>query len=240
MLTRVKREDGGHKEAHIIGGDTAEAGQFPWAAALFIDGAWFCGGSLVSSRHVLTAAHCAEDAWYLDILLGAANLDTRGPGSLLVTSFNYILHPGYDASSLANDLAIVQLPMSIDVRSSSHNIPVSHYRLCRSSRAGYRQSLSRTRTKLRPVTWSPSWDGASRRTPGESAPTSSMSRSGSHRVSESCYWPCPGVQGDRGRLLRVLRRPRPWDPVCPRPQHLSGDPSDGHVSSYICQQSFSG
>ena len=127
MLTRVKREDGGHKEAHIIGGDTAEAGQFPWAAALFIDGAWFCGGSLVSSRHVLTAAHCAEDAWYLDILLGAANLDTRGPGSLLVTSFNYILHPGYDASSLANDLAIVQLPMSIDVRSSSHNIPVSHY-----------------------------------------------------------------------------------------------------------------
>ena len=38
------------KEAHIIGGDTAELKQFPWAAALFIDGAWFCGGSLVSRQ----------------------------------------------------------------------------------------------------------------------------------------------------------------------------------------------
>ena len=38
------------KEAHIIGGDMAELGQFPWAAALFIDGAWFCGGSLVSRQ----------------------------------------------------------------------------------------------------------------------------------------------------------------------------------------------
>ena len=30
-----------NKEAHIIGGDTAELGEFPWAAALFIDGVWF-------------------------------------------------------------------------------------------------------------------------------------------------------------------------------------------------------
>ena len=58
-----------------------------------------------------------EEAWYVDILLGTANLDTRGPGSLLMTSFNYILHPGYDPSTLANDLAIVQLPIGIDVRS---------------------------------------------------------------------------------------------------------------------------
>merc|ERR1719264_1452596 len=105
------------KEAHIIGGDKAELGQFPWAAALFIDGAWFCGGSLVSRRYVLTAGHCMEDTWYVDILLGAANLDTRAPGSLLMTSFNYQVHPGYDPSTLANDLAIVQLPIGIDITS---------------------------------------------------------------------------------------------------------------------------
>ena len=126
-ITKEARGEGDlTKEAHIIGGDTARLGDFPWAAALFIDGAWFCGGSLVSLRHVMTAGHCLEDAWYVDIMLGATNLDTRGPGSLLMTSFNYILHPGYDPSTLANDLAIVQLPIGIDVR-SSRDIPASHY-----------------------------------------------------------------------------------------------------------------
>jgi hypothetical protein len=37
----------------------AARGQFPWQVALIIDNAWFCGGSLISSRWVLSAAHCA-------------------------------------------------------------------------------------------------------------------------------------------------------------------------------------
>jgi secreted trypsin-like serine protease len=43
----------------ITGGSPAARGQFPWQVALIIDNAYFCGGSLISSRWVLTAAHCA-------------------------------------------------------------------------------------------------------------------------------------------------------------------------------------
>ena len=43
----------------ITGGSTASRGQFPWQVALTIDAAYFCGGSLISNRWVLTAAHCA-------------------------------------------------------------------------------------------------------------------------------------------------------------------------------------
>jgi secreted trypsin-like serine protease len=42
----------------IIGGSAAERGQFPWQVGLIIESSAFCGGSLISERWVLTAAHC--------------------------------------------------------------------------------------------------------------------------------------------------------------------------------------
>jgi secreted trypsin-like serine protease len=43
----------------ITGGYPAAPCQFPWQVALLIDNTYFCGGSLISSQWVLTAAHCA-------------------------------------------------------------------------------------------------------------------------------------------------------------------------------------
>jgi secreted trypsin-like serine protease len=43
----------------ICNGNPAARGQFPWQVALIIDNSWFCGGSLISNRWMLTAAHCA-------------------------------------------------------------------------------------------------------------------------------------------------------------------------------------
>jgi secreted trypsin-like serine protease len=43
----------------ITGGSVAERGQFPWQVGLIIGGSSFCGGSLISERWVLTAAHCS-------------------------------------------------------------------------------------------------------------------------------------------------------------------------------------
>lgn len=45
-------------ERRIINGAETRPGEFPWAAAIGLDGMFFCGGTVVSNLFVLTAAHC--------------------------------------------------------------------------------------------------------------------------------------------------------------------------------------
>ena len=45
---------------HIVGGSDAEPNSIPWQVALLKDGKQNCGGSLITSQHVVTAAHCTK------------------------------------------------------------------------------------------------------------------------------------------------------------------------------------
>ena len=60
-------QTGGSVQPKIVGGSTASVAQYPWQAAVVLRGSGsahnrqFCGGSLVTSRIVMTAAHCVYD-----------------------------------------------------------------------------------------------------------------------------------------------------------------------------------
>ena len=45
---------------HVIGGSSTSANQYPWMVRLTGPGG-FCGGSLISNQHVLTAKHCVNN-----------------------------------------------------------------------------------------------------------------------------------------------------------------------------------
>jgi len=50
-------------KGRIIGGQKVDVeGKFPWMAAILTKGDSdpYCGGALISNRHILTASHCVD------------------------------------------------------------------------------------------------------------------------------------------------------------------------------------
>merc|ERR1712217_935065 len=69
----------------IVGGVTAHEGQFPFIVSLKIYNfhryLHFCGGSAISTSHIITAAHCVDDksAQSVYVSIGDHNKNTRIP-----------------------------------------------------------------------------------------------------------------------------------------------------------------
>merc|ERR1719384_3011096 len=98
----------------IFGGEEAAEHQFPWIVALFIDDMYFCGGAVLNENYVLTAAHCADGAFYFDVWAGAHNVrESSEPHRVEITSFNGFTHPDWDPNTLSNDIALIELPSPI-------------------------------------------------------------------------------------------------------------------------------
>ena len=103
----------------ITFGLTAKSGQFPWLAALIYKNARgssvpLCGGALVSTHHLLTAAHCSgSQAGFslASVILGQNDLAARVslPG-LEVDIASVVSHPDFSQDPVAiNDLAVIRL-----------------------------------------------------------------------------------------------------------------------------------
>jgi guanylate cyclase len=49
-----------NRKQRIVGGQVTKVNEFPWIVALTKRGKFYCAGSLITRRHVLTAAHCTH------------------------------------------------------------------------------------------------------------------------------------------------------------------------------------
>ncbi|XP_046638367.1 trypsin Blo t 3-like isoform X5 [Daphnia pulicaria] len=98
----------------IYGGTPALLGEFPYMAYLELgtDG-YFCGGTLISSTHVLTARHCLSAnqsyASTYTVRVNTLELDGSTPGAIARKVKKIILHPNYDIGLLVLRSAVTTI-----------------------------------------------------------------------------------------------------------------------------------
>ena len=116
----------------IVGGEDRDISWAPWQVALVRESAgsdWqgqFCGGSLISASWVVTAAHClhglseSEILSDLRIVSGEGVLDQTDVSETRVSEV--VLHPAYNETTYANDIALVKLRTPLILRAGSVGI----------------------------------------------------------------------------------------------------------------------
>ncbi|MBX2881407.1 MAG: serine protease [Granulosicoccus sp.] len=120
----------------VIGGTTVPDDRYPFMVAVYYDptgdGSFVtdCGGTIVGSRWIMTAAHCMLDFGTLEpieasrvaIRAGVLDLDDVDQGKLIVAK-NIYIHPNFSIETKAADIALIELAEPVNAPAIS--LPVT-------------------------------------------------------------------------------------------------------------------
>ncbi|CAH0727391.1 unnamed protein product, partial [Brenthis ino] len=114
----------------VVGGGGAAAGAWPWQAALYRDGDFQCGATLIAAEWLLSASHCfyqATEAHWV-ARLGALRRGAwpRGPWERVARVRQVVLHPRYAPRGFRNDIALLRIdPLALHARLRPACLPPS-------------------------------------------------------------------------------------------------------------------
>ncbi|XP_034038480.1 uncharacterized protein prss56 [Thalassophryne amazonica] len=124
-----RRSGTGHNitqpRSRIVGGSPAPPGSWPWLVNLQLDGDLMCGGVLVDSSWVVTAAHCfagSRSDSYWTAVVGEFDITKTDPDEQVLRVNRIIPHPKFNPKTFNNDIALVELTAPVVL--SNHVAPV--------------------------------------------------------------------------------------------------------------------
>eukprot|EP00079_Xenopus_tropicalis_P030321 XP_012826220.1 PREDICTED: serine protease 48-like [Xenopus tropicalis] len=101
--------------SRIVGGQDSKMGQHPWQAIVWHPSKVQCGGTLISSNFVLTAAQCLESEHDISVIviLGAHKITGNHKEEVSVAVKRIIIHHRYNDTDFPDDIALLELSESV-------------------------------------------------------------------------------------------------------------------------------
>ncbi|CAH2326045.1 ovochymase-2 isoform X1 [Pelobates cultripes] len=99
--------------SRIVGGRPSGKGQHPWTVSLKRKANHFCGGTIVTSTQIITAAHCVTDrnaVTYIEVYVGDQDFTVTEPAQKIFSLKSIKSHPQFNPGKPINfDIAILEL-----------------------------------------------------------------------------------------------------------------------------------
>uniref|UniRef100_A0A2A4IYT6 Peptidase S1 domain-containing protein n=1 Tax=Heliothis virescens TaxID=7102 RepID=A0A2A4IYT6_HELVI len=99
-----------NEASRIVGGVETAVNEFPWVARLSLHNKFYCGGSLINDRYVLTAAHCVSSFMWFMIKVTLGEHDRCNTTHPPVTRYviKMVAH-NFSFSNFKDDIALLRL-----------------------------------------------------------------------------------------------------------------------------------
>ncbi|KAH8405139.1 hypothetical protein KR222_004567, partial [Zaprionus bogoriensis] len=92
----------------VVNGESIDIVQTPWQISLLLDSQHNCGGSILSSRIILTAAHCLKGYLLASLTVRAGSRYWNHDGQFLLVE-NFTIHENYNSTTIDNDIGLIRL-----------------------------------------------------------------------------------------------------------------------------------
>ncbi|KAK4878892.1 hypothetical protein RN001_011398 [Aquatica leii] len=112
-------------DSRIINGTNALPGQFPYQVSLRnVNNSHFCGGSIIKSNWVLTAAHCIYGKIPSDVFV-VAGTNTLLSGGIVYSVAILTPHSLYNSTTLVYDVGLVKTTVNFTISALIQSIPLA-------------------------------------------------------------------------------------------------------------------